>query len=152
MVSHLLSNRTYSTPYRYQRPNNTHTPASYTPYSYTPNTSTQNTTSASSNNDDDCCCESTASTSVSSSIASPSVATPSTSSTASAVVSTSTPAQVQTPLETRPRRPTTLALTRSMYESSPSIASVVEGTTKCFAAHFVEENKFSTYNLEGACI
>ncbi|RXG51087.1 E3 ubiquitin-protein ligase [Armadillidium vulgare] len=73
MVSALLSSRTSSSNYRYQRPNNGHTPPNYTPYCYSVSstTATTSTTAATmsnannstkittneyvSNDDDDCC-------------------------------------------------------------------------------------------------
>ncbi|ROT71374.1 hypothetical protein C7M84_010300 [Penaeus vannamei] len=56
MVSALLSSRTSSTSYRYQRPANTHTPPSYTPYSGSE--SCKDSCKDTDSKDDDCCCSS----------------------------------------------------------------------------------------------
>ncbi|XP_071538677.1 uncharacterized protein [Panulirus ornatus] len=123
MVSALLSSRTSSTSYRYQRPSNTHTPPSYTPYSSssTSNSTTTNTTSSSScqdscndsckdsedlSRDDDCCCSSSTTTAV---------ASTSTSST-----TTSTPSSTTT---SSPSSTATNTTTTSTCKSSSAVSS-----------------------------
>ncbi|XP_069982847.1 uncharacterized protein [Penaeus vannamei] len=83
MVSALLSSRTSSTSYRYQRPANTHTPPSYTPYSGSE--SCKDSCKDTDSKDDDCCCSSSKSTTSSSS-----TTATSTSTTASTARTTST--------------------------------------------------------------
>ncbi|KAF2368569.1 Zinc finger RING-type [Trinorchestia longiramus] len=129
MVSHLLSSRISSTPYRYQRPNNSHTPPSYTPYSYTSNTSTCNTntsTTGSTNYNDDCCCSASSQQSSASSVERPSVTSTSVQSKtqdANSPCQGSTLTNVSTTVvtssaESKPKRPTSLALSSSLNEST----------------------------------
>ncbi|XP_018013302.1 mucin-12 isoform X2 [Hyalella azteca] len=128
MVSHLLSSRTSSTSYRYQRPNNSHTPPTYTPYSYTTNTSTCNTsTTTGSSNDDDCCCSSISQQSknstteqISVSSASVEMKAQTNSSSLHSASSDVTTRAVITSSESKPKRPTSLALSSSLNEPEPA--------------------------------
>ncbi|KAK8397197.1 hypothetical protein O3P69_004720 [Scylla paramamosain] len=144
MVNALLSSRTSSTSYRYQRPSNTHTPPSYTPYSSSTTSTTTSSTSSSSStscqescqescsenkesvNDDDCCCSSSSSSSPSS--PPPPLPPP--------------PPPPRLPLApphalsngARPRRPTSLALetmsTLSSLSAATSPSSRTEDSTR----------------------
>ncbi|XP_050697252.1 uncharacterized protein LOC126985841 [Eriocheir sinensis] len=133
MVNALLSSRTSSTSYRYQRPANTHTPPSYTPYSTSTTSSTTTTTTSSSsscqdscqdsckpekesNTNDDCCCSSSSSSS--------SHSTPSSSPSSSSSSSTTT---TTTTASTRPI--TTTRSSSSTSTSSPSSSTPRTTTT-----------------------
>ncbi|XP_042876352.1 flocculation protein FLO11-like isoform X2 [Penaeus japonicus] len=147
MVSALLSSRTSSTSYRYQRPANTHTPPSYTPYSGSE--SCKDSCKDTDSKDDDCCCSSSKSTSSSSSTSATTTSTSTTASTArtsttsttssvakpppassvSTTCSSSSESSRSTSVSSSASRTSSSVSTRSVATSSSSSSSSSSSTT-----------------------
>ncbi|XP_063847848.1 LOW QUALITY PROTEIN: mucin-2-like [Scylla paramamosain] len=143
MVNALLSSRTSSTSYRYQRPSNTHTPPSYTPYSSSTTSTTTSSTSSSSStscqescqescsenkesvNDDDCCCSSSSSSS-----SSPSSSPSSTSSTTTTTTSPSTRVNTTSSTTSSYTRPSTTTSSTTTTTTPRATTTTTTTTTR----------------------